>query len=254
MTEFGEDFNSINFSQLPVNFQSTIMMMKYFLVGAGCLVVGFFVGFFVSNNLNRSAGFQPAATQSQINQPVFNQQTQVASVKEPDGAMMPDVSETLNAAKNQPENFEAQMKAGEMYLQISNYQKAAQFYDAAAVLKPTEREKQVRLGNAYFDIGQYEKAETFYQQALDKKPDDIGVRTDLGITFVERRNPDYERAIKEFQESLKSNPKHEPTLYNLSIAYNKKGDAENSRKYLSQLEQANPNSQLIGKLKQAISK
>lgn len=227
-------------------------MGKYLLVGAGCLIVGFFVGFYVSNNINRRAGLQPASTQAQNNSPAFNQQTQVASVKEPSGAMMPDVAETLNAAKNQPENFEAQMKAGEMYQQINNLEKAAQFYDAAAVLKPAEREKLVRLGNAYFDVKQYEKAESFYTQALEKKPDDISVRTDLGITFVERVNPDYDRAIKEFQESLKTSPKHEPTLYNLSIAYSKKGDTENAKKYLTQLEQANPNSQLIDKLKQII--
>ena len=40
------------------------------------------------------------------------------------------------------------------------------------------------------------------QQALEKKSDDIDVRTDLGITFVERKNPDFDRAIKEFQASL----------------------------------------------------
>jgi tetratricopeptide (TPR) repeat protein len=228
-------------------------MVKYLLVAAGCLVVGFFVGFFVSNNINRNAGLQTASTQNQTNPPFLNQQTQVASVKEPNSAMLPDVAETLNQAKNQPENFEAQMKAGDLYLKIQNLEKAAGFYDAAAVLKPTEYAQIVRLGNAFFDVRHFEKAETFYSRALETKPGDIGVRTDLGITFVERQNPDYDRAIKEFQESLKLNSKHEPTLYNLSIAFHKKGDAENARKYLAQLEQANPNSPLIDKLRQIIS-
>ena len=228
-------------------------MSKYLLVAAGCLVVGFFVGFFVSNNLNRNADLQASAPQIQTGAPFQNQQTQVASVKEPDSAMMPDVAESLNQAKSQPENFDAQLKAGDMYQKIQNFERAATFYDAAAILKPTEFEKIVRLGNAFFDVRQFEKAENFYNQALKKKPDDVAVRTDLGITFVERLNPDYDRAIKEFQESLKANPKHEPTLYNLTIAYSKKGDAENAQKYLEQLRQANPNSQLIGKLRQIIS-
>jgi tetratricopeptide (TPR) repeat protein len=228
-------------------------MVKYLLVGAGCLIAGFFIGFFVSNNLNRNAELQAASTPNQTNPPFLNQQTQVASVKEPNGAMMPDVAETLNQAKNQPESFEAQMKAGDLYQKIQNFEKAAGFYDAAAILKPTDYAQIVRLGNAFFDVRQYEKAEVFYNQALETKPADIGVRTDLGITFVERQNPDYDRAIKEFQESLKLNSKHEPTLYNLTIAYHKKGDAENARKYLAQLEQANPNSPLTGKLKQIIS-
>ncbi len=187
-------------------------MVKYILVGVGCLVAGFFIGFFVSNKINRSAGLQASSPQNQPNSPFLNQQTDLRGVKEPDGAMMPDVAETLNRAKNQPENFEAQMTAGELYPKIQNYEKAAGFYDAAAVLKPTEYEQIVRLGNAFFDVRQYEKAEPFYLQALEKKPDNVSVRTDLGITFVERQNPDYERAVKEFQQSLRQNAKHEPTL------------------------------------------
>jgi tetratricopeptide (TPR) repeat protein len=226
-------------------------MVKYLLVGAGCLVAGFFIGFFVSNNINRNASVQPNLAQT--NAPFMNQQTQVTSVKEPSAAMMPEIQETLDKAKSQPENFEAQMKAGDLYQKIQNFDKANGFFDAAAALKPTEYEKQVRLGNAFFDIRQYEKAETFYNQALEKKSDDISVRTDLGITFVERKNPDYDRAIKEFEKSLQLNPKHEPTLYNLAIAYFKKGDTANARKYSAQLEQANPNSPLVGRLKEIIS-
>jgi tetratricopeptide (TPR) repeat protein len=228
-------------------------MVKYLLVGAGCLVAGFFIGFYVSNNINRNAGQQLSSAQTQPNSPFFNQQTQVASVKEPNGALMPDVAETINQAKNQPENFDAQMKAGDMYQKIQNFEKAAGYYDAAGVLKPTEYEKIVRLANAFFDIRQFEKAEPLYRQALEKKPDDISVRTDLGITLNERQNPDYEGAIKEFQESLKLNSKHEPTLYNLALAHHRKGDAQNAQKYLAQLEQTNPSSQLVGRLKQIIA-
>jgi tetratricopeptide (TPR) repeat protein len=228
-------------------------MGKYLLVGAGCLIVGFFVGFFVSNNLNRNANLEARLTPNQTDPPFSNQQTQVASVKEPSGAMMPDVAETLNQAQNQPKNFEAQMKAGDLYRKIQNFEKAAGFYDAAAVLEPAEYTQIVRLGNAFFDVRQFEKAATFYTRALEKKSDDIGVRTDLGITFVERPIPDYDRAIKEFQQSLQLNPKHEPTLYNLAAAYFKKGDPANAQKYQAQLEQANPNSPLVGKLKQVIS-
>jgi tetratricopeptide (TPR) repeat protein len=214
------------------------------------LVAGFFIGFFVANNINRNAAIQP--DMPQINVPIQNQQTQVASVKEPSGAMMSDVTETLNQAKNQPENFEAQMKAGNLYMQIQNFEKAAAFYDTAAALKPTEYEKIVRLGNAFFDVRQYEKAEAFYQQALKIKSDDIDVRTDLGTALIQRADPDYDRAINELQTVLKSNPKHEPALYNIALAFHRKGDKENVQKYLARLEQANPNSPLVGRLKQIL--
>ncbi len=228
-------------------------MYKHLLVAAGCLVAGFFIGFYVSNNINRNAGLKSDFAQNPAEAPFLNQQTQAVSVKEPNAAMLPDVTETLEKAKKEPENFEAQMKAGDLYRKIQGFQKAAEFYGTAAALKPTEYEKIVRLGNSFFDIGDFEKAEVFYLQAIEKKSDDVGVRTDLGITFVERANPDYDRAIKEFQTALAINSKHEPTLYNLAIAYYKKSDLENAKKYLTQLEQANPKSQLVGRLKELLS-
>lgn len=226
-------------------------MFNYLLVGAGCLVIGFFAGFYISNNINRKAELQAATTQTQPNSPIFNQQTQVASVKEPN-AMMPDVAETLDRAKSQPDNFEAQMQAGEMYQKIQNNDKATAFFEAAAVLKPTEYEKLVRLGNAFFDVKQFEKAGTFYAQALEKKSDDVNVRTDFATTFIERGAPDFERAIGELDAALKLNPKHEVALYYMALAHQRKGDSDSAKKYLTQLEQANPNSQLIGRLKQVI--
>jgi tetratricopeptide (TPR) repeat protein len=75
----------------------------------------------------------------------------------------------------------------------------------------------------------------------------------LGITFVERENPDLDRAIEEFQTSLQMNPKHEPTLYNLGAAYFKKGNKDEANKILTQLETINPQSQLVGRLQQLIT-
>jgi tetratricopeptide (TPR) repeat protein len=74
----------------------------------------------------------------------------------------------------------------------------------------------------------------------------------LGVTFVEREKPDLDRAIREFQTSLETNPKHEPTLYNLGIAYYKKGNLEEAQKVLSQLETVNSQGQLVGRLKQIL--
>lgn len=221
-------------------------MQKNILFGFGGLVIGLIIGFFAANNINRNAvvSQNPTTPNSQF------PQTQSVSVKESNGAMMPDVAQTLEKAKKEPENFDAQMTAGDMYAQIQRADKAAEFYGNAEALKPNDYEKIVRLGNAFFDIRQYEKAEKFYLQALEKKSDDVNVRTDLGITFIQRQMPDYDRAIKEFNESLKINPNHEPTLYNMAIAYSKKGDNENAQKYLSQLEKTNPNSELVSKLKQ----
>ena len=213
------------------------------------------MGFFSANSINRKAISQPNTTQTQSNAPFLNQQIQNASVKEQhaQSGMLPAVAETLEKAKNEPENFEAQIVAGDMYLRIQNFDKAIEFYQKANKIKSSDYQTTVKIGNAYFDSGQFEQAEKWYLKALEMKPNDVNVRTDLGITFVERETPDLDRAVKEFQTSLQTNPKHEPTLYNLGIAYFKKGESENAKQALNRLETINQQSELAKRLRQIIA-
>ena len=219
------------------------------------LIVGLIIGFFAANSINKSAATN-AVSQTQSNAPTTtNPQVQNIVVKDQpnNGGMLPDVSAAIDKAKNEPNDFDAQVAAGDLYLKIQGFDKAVAFYEAANKIKPEDYDLIVKIGNTYFDARQFEKAEKWYEQALAKKPNDVNVRTDLGITFVERAAPDYDRAVKEFQTSLQTNPKHEPTLYNLGIAYSKKGDKTQAEKVLTQLETINPNSQLVGRLRQAIN-
>jgi tetratricopeptide (TPR) repeat protein len=219
------------------------------------LIIGLVIGFFAANNINRGTiPLQNAAQTQAANIPFANQQVQTSDIKEQSapGKPLPEVSEKLDKAKNEPNNFDAQMEAGNLYVKIRAADKAQEFYNRAEQLNPTDYEKIVQLGNGFFDSGKFEKAGKWYEQALAKKPNDVNVRTDLGVTFVERERPDLDRAVKEFQTSLETNPKHEPTLYNLGIAYYKKGNLDEAQKVLSQLETVNPQGQLVGRLKQIL--
>jgi tetratricopeptide (TPR) repeat protein len=231
-------------------------MQKNISFGVIGLIIGLAIGFFAANSINRKEISQQDTTINQTNAPFLNQQTQAVSVKPQEqggGGMLPEVSDTLDAAKNEPNNFEAQIKAGDMYAKIQKFDTAAEFYEKANQVKPDDYRTIVVIGNTYFDSKEFEKAEKWYEKALVKKPDDVNVRTDFGITFVERENPDLDRAVKEFQTSLQTNSKHEPTLYNLGIAYYKKGNMAEAEKILTQLESINPESQLAARLKQIVS-
>ncbi len=218
------------------------------------IFVGFFGGFILANKINRNAVSQPIAVQ-QTNAPLPNQQVQSSDIKDKSasGAMIPAVAETLDKAKNEPNNFEAQTKAGDMYAKIQRFDKAVESYEQANRIDPNDYETIVKIGNSYFDSREFEAAQKWYEQALAKKADDINVRTDLGITFVEREEPDFDRAVKEFQTSLKTNPNHEQTLYNLGIAYFRKGNLDEAQKILSRLETIKPQGQLGERLRQIIS-
>ena len=227
--------------------------MNKILFGIGGLVIGLVIGFFSANYLNRNAEMTETVTAQ--NPAAFNEQVHSADIKEPSSTTakaLPEVQETLDAAKNQPNDFDAQVKAGDLYIKIKGFEKAAEFYEKAQKIKPNDFGILAKIGNTYFDAEQFEKAQVWYEKALEQK-EDLSVRTDLGVTFVQRANPDYERAVKEFEIALKTNPNHETTLYNLGAAYFKKGDAEKAQETLSKLEQINPNGELAKKLKGTIS-
>lgn len=228
-------------------------MQKSIIFGIGGLIIGLVIGFFSANSINRNSA--QTVSQTPTNAPIQNQQVPNILVKDQpaqSGGMLPDVSAVIDKANSEPTNFDAQIKAGDLYQQIKGFDKAAAFYERAHRLKPDDYDLIVKLGDTYFDARQFETAANWYEKALAKKPEDVNVRTDFGITFVERSNPDFDRAVKEFETSLKSNPKHEPTLYNLGAAYFKKGNKEEAEKILAQLEAVNPNSSLVGRLRQAI--
>lgn len=230
------------------------MNKEKILFGIGGLIVGLIIGFVAANKINRTETSTQIVAQTQPNAPFAGQQTQSSDIKESpaQGKPLPEVSEKLDKAKNEPNNFDAQMEAANLYVKIKAFDKAQEFYNRAEQLNPTDYAKVVGLGNGFFDTGKFEKAEKWYELALAKKPDDVNVRTDLGITFVEREKPDLDRAVKEFQTSLQTNPRHAPTLYNLGVAYYKSGNLPEAQRVLTQLEAVNPQGQLGDRLKQIL--
>jgi tetratricopeptide (TPR) repeat protein len=219
------------------------------------IFAGFIFGFFIANQINKNAAIAISPTnQTVLPSDLSAPHSQPAvAVQTSQNGMLTQVNETLEKAKNEPNNFEAQIKAGDMHAQIQRFDKAIEYYEKAHQLKPDDYQTIVKMGNSYFDQKQFENAEKWYLQALEKNPNDANVRTDLGVSFVEREKPDLERATKEFNLSLQINPKHEPTIYNLGIAYFKKGNTQEAEKALQQLEEINPQSQLAVRLKEIIN-
>ena len=221
------------------------------------VIIGFIGGFVLANKINRDAALQPVNTNAVQNQPfpnAQNPQIQSADIKDkPTGAMLPDIAEKLEKATKEPDNFEAQITAGDMYSQIQKFDKALEFYQKANKIKPDDYKTIIKLGNSNFDLKNYEAAEKWYESALAKNPNDVDVRTDLGSTFMERAQPDLDRAIKEYRASLNINPAHENTLFNISLALMRKGDKQGAQEMLNQFEKVSPQSPLIAKLKQKLA-
>jgi tetratricopeptide (TPR) repeat protein len=217
------------------------------LLGTSGLLVGSIVGMAVAMTLNHPGGAlraqaPPPQTQS-VNLP--SAPTKAVAEKQ----IMDEAAVAVRQAKNEPDNFDAQLQAAEIYYQIGAYEQAIEFLRRANQLRPGSDEVMVALGNIDFVAGRYEEAERWFTAVLDKHPNDVNIRTNLGMTFLFREQPDFERALIEFRRSLASNPRHEPSLQNIIIALARKGDRAQAQLMLARLERVNPQNTALDKLR-----
>ena len=89
-----------------------------------------------------------------------------------------------------------------------------------ALTSVAERERsnaspRVQLANLYFDAERYDDDIKWYSEAVKLAPDDINVSTDLGVCYYYTNQPD--KALEQFDRSLKLDPKHAKTLLNVGI-------------------------------------
>jgi tetratricopeptide (TPR) repeat protein len=220
------------------------------------VLLGFIIGFMFANNANQQ-GMKPRAGSptagAASNLPPDHPQIPSNAVADQGGAQtgaaMPAVQAAIEKARNEPDNFEAQKQAGEMFYRIQRWDEAIDFWLKANKIKPDDYDTIVNLANAYFEAGKFELAEQWYTSALAKNEKDVNVRTDLGTTFMARTPPDFDRALKEYRRSLELDPNHEQTLHNMVIAFTKKGQAKEAQEMLARLEKVNPDNPDLPRLR-----
>ncbi|HEX7312828.1 MAG TPA: tetratricopeptide repeat protein [Pyrinomonadaceae bacterium] len=220
------------------------------------VLVGFIAGFVFANTANR-AGLAPQGAAG-----VAAQQVQGLPEGHPaidPSRMQPQVDEAalsaaVKLADEQADNFAAQTNAAGLSVQAGRYAAAVKFYTRANKLKPEDYETLVSLGNTLFDAEKLDEAEQWYAAALKQNPTDVNVRTDLGLTFLLREQPQYERAIAEFKRSLEVEPAHPQTLQNLTVAYTRNGDLAAAEATFAKLKAAAPQSPALEQLRAGIDK
>lgn len=226
----------------------------YAIIG---IMVGLIGGFLFANSYMRSelsSGRMTTASsamQSNPNMPADH--PNVPGQQQP-APIPPELQPAIDKAKANPNDFEAQIKAAELANQAEQYENAVEFLKVANKLKPEDYTTIVNLGNASFDSGNFAEAEKWYSNALEKKKDDNNVRTDLGLTFVFRETPNYDRAIQEFNTVLAGEPNHIQALQNSVVAYMRKGDMAKAKDNLTKLEAVDPKNVAIPRLKSQIDK
>jgi len=216
------------------------------------VLLGFIVGFAFANTINQR-GIAPTAQAGQRTAglppdhlPISGDGVAGVGQTNIDPTVLRAAEKLANDA---PDNFDAQVKAGELNYEARRYAEAINFWTRANRLRPEDYDVLVGLGNACFDSEQYAPAEKWYASALAKRPDVVEVRTDYGLTFMLREPADLDRAITEFKRSLAASPRHEQTLQNLAVAYTRKGDAGQAQATVAKLEAVSPTNAALPRLR-----
>lgn len=246
---------------------------KIALAIVGGLLVGFVVGFVLANSINkqederlrgelahaRAGGGAQNDSGGGDNSPSRTQGSG-AQRTSGGGGQLPPVSDAqlknaVTKADASPSDAETQKTAGQLlyYYALQNGD-ASLLPDAARILKRAhgldakDYKTAVLAGDSYFIISRNSgddpaalaEARALYGDALKLKPDDVVVRASLGLTYFYAKPPDARRAIREYRQALKTDPRHEMTLQSLALALIDTGDLKEAETRLGELEKINP--------------
>jgi Flp pilus assembly protein TadD len=147
------------------------------------ILLGFIVGFMLASSMSQRSAMQvagPSQTMPADHPPLAGQ-----NAPDPQ-AVREQVSASLEKARSEPNNFDAQVKAAELYYQIQQYDKAIEYLIKANQLKPTDYQTVTMLGVFNLDAGHYDTAEKWYRVAMKMKSDDVMVLSGLAYSTLQR--------------------------------------------------------------------
>ena len=149
------------------------------------ILLGFIVGFMSASVMSQKYGpSAPTASNTQAlppdHPPVGSQ-----AAGNPQG-MQAEVTASIEKARKEPKNFDAQLKAAELYYQIQRYDQAIEFLVKANEIQPTDYRTVTLLGMVNLDAGHYDTAEKWYRAAMKIKPDDTMVLSGLAAATLQK--------------------------------------------------------------------
>jgi len=147
------------------------------------ILLGFIVGFMFASSMSQRMP-EPQAARSQA-MPADHPPVAGQSGQDPQ-AVREQVAASLEKARNEPKNFDAQVKAAELYYQIGRYDQAIEFLLKANQIQPTDYRTVTLLGLTNLDAGHYETAEKWYRAALKMRQDDVMVLAGLAAATLEK--------------------------------------------------------------------
>jgi tetratricopeptide (TPR) repeat protein len=192
------------------------MSRENLLFGIIGILLGFIVGFMFASSMSQKTQTATASVSQNMpaDHPPLDAQGGAGGNPE---QVRAQVTADIEKARNEPKNFDAQVKAAELFYRIGRFDQAIEFLLKANQLKPTDYNTVVTLGMVNFDAGHYEPAEKWFRAANKMKPDDVTVLEGLTETTLQKK------------------------------------DAKGAEEAIAQLEKAAPNSQELPRFREMLS-
>jgi len=126
------------------------------------LLLGFIVGFIFSSTMSQRAAQSPTAVTGNSALPADHPQIQGTGNQDPQ-QVFADVQAAITKARSEPNNFDAQMKAAELYYKIQRFDQAIEYLLKANQLNPGSFEATVALGQVNLDAAHFDQAEKWFK-------------------------------------------------------------------------------------------
>jgi len=171
------------------------------------ILLGFIVGFLLANSINqRDFAARLGSTPGQQSQNLPPNHPPIGGDQTGEGGqqMLASVQTAMKQARENPNDFEAQVTAAKLEYQIQRYDQAIEYLLAANKLKPDDFDVLGMLGEANMDAKHYDAAAKWYKAALIKKPGDLPSLD--GYCFVLLQNGDAKGAEEAMNKLAKLDP------------------------------------------------
>jgi Flp pilus assembly protein TadD len=191
------------------------------LFGIIGILLGFIAGFLLAGNITqREAAMRANPQSAQSGQlpanhpPIGGDQ---GTTGEGGQQMLASVQTAMKQARENPNDFDAQVTAAKLEYQIGRYDQAIEYLLAANKIKPTDFDTLAMLGVANLDASHFDASEKWYKAALAIKPNDM------------------------------------PTVDGLCATLLSKGDAKGAEEQINKLAKIDPNNQDLPQFREKLS-
>ena len=194
------------------------MTRDNFLFGIIGILLGFIGGFLLAGNITqREAAMRANPQSAQSGQLPANHPPIGGGDQQTGEGMLASVQTAMKQARENPNDFDAQVAAAKLEYQIGRYDQAIEYLLAANKIKPKDFDTLAMLGVANLDAGHFDASEKWYRAALQIKPDDM------------------------------------PTVDGLCAALLSKGDAKGAEEQINKLAKIDPNNQDLPQFREKLA-